>query len=88
MSTKIIATLGPKTESKSQIRELVKAGVGFFRINFSHATYNQYRRIKKHVNELNSELKTNVKIIQDLQGPRIRIGNLKKIPIILKKGIS
>lgn len=86
MSTKIIATLGPKTESKSQIRELIKTGVNFFRVNFSHATYNQYRRIKKHIDELNSELKTNVKIIQDLQGPRIRIGNLKKDSFNIKKG--
>jgi pyruvate kinase len=86
MNTKIIATIGPKTEAKTKIKELIKTGVSFFRINFSHASYDQYIRVKKHIDELNIELKKNVKIIQDLQGPRIRIGNLVKESYLIKKG--
>ncbi len=85
MNTKIIATIGPKTESKSQIKELIKAGVSFFRLNFSHTSYTQYRKVKKYIDELNKELKTEVKIIQDLQGPRIRVGNLLKDSYLIKK---
>lgn len=86
MSTKIIATIGPKTESKTEIRKLIKAGVNFFRINFSHASYDQYIRVKKHIDDLKLELKSDVKIIQDLQGPRIRVGQLAKASYTIKKG--
>ncbi len=86
MSTKIIATIGPKTESKQQLRSMIKEGVSFIRVNFSHATYDQYRRVIRHIKDLNKELKTSVRIIQDLQGPRIRVGNLLKDSYLLKKG--
>ncbi len=76
MPTSIIATIGPKTESLKEMQSLVKAGVNIFRVNFSHATFAQYRRIKKNVKEINKNREEKIKIIQDLQGPRIRIGRL------------
>jgi len=76
MPTSIIATIGPKTESLKDMQSLVKAGVNIFRVNFSHATYAQYRRIKKNVEKINKNREEKIKIIQDLQGPRIRIGRL------------
>ncbi len=76
MATQIIATIGPKTESLKDMKSLVKAGVNIFRLNFSHATFAQYRQIKKNLEKINKGREDKIKIIQDLQGPRIRIGHL------------
>lgn len=86
MPTKIIATIGPKTEAKKQMQSLVKAGVDMFRINFSHASYAQYRQIKSNLDAINEKRKNKIKIIQDLQGPRIRVGQLPDKGRFLKTG--
>ena len=49
MSTKIVATIGPRSESPEMLNSLMKAGVDLVRINFSHASYDQYKRIKKQI---------------------------------------
>ena len=76
MKTKIIATIGPKTESEKDLNRLLDEGVDMVRVNFSHASYEQYERVKKIVDNYNKKNKKDVKMIADLQGPRIRIGIL------------
>lgn len=76
--TKIIATLGPTSSNKETIKELIKAGVDIFRINFSHADYDLVRTNVNTIREVNKELGTSVGILGDLQGPKLRIGVVKE----------
>ena len=85
--TKIIATLGPASSSKEMIKKLLKSGVDVFRVNFSHATHDEVERIVDDVNDLRKELGSNVTLLGDLQGPKIRIGELEN-NIELKKNQS
>ena len=85
--TKIIATLGPASSSKEMIKKLIKSGVDVLRVNFSHATHNEVERIVDDVNGLRKELGSNVTLLGDLQGPKIRIGELEN-DIELKKNQS
>ena len=85
--TKIIATLGPASSSKEMIKKLIKSGVDVLRVNFSHATHDEVERIVENVNDLRKELGSNVTLLGDLQGPKIRIGELEK-DIELKKNQS
>lgn len=72
--TKIVATLGPATSKKEVLREMMKAGVDVFRINFSHANYDDVKQRIELIRELNEELQTNTAILADLQGPKLRVG--------------
>jgi len=73
--TKIVATLGPAvTGDKSKLRDLIISGVNVFRINFSHADYDDVTNNVKLIRELNAELDFNVAILADLQGPKLRVG--------------
>ncbi len=72
--TKIVATLGPATSTKEVLRKMIEAGVDVFRINFSHADYGDVAERIKIIRELNEELETNVSILADLQGPKLRVG--------------
>ena len=83
MKTKIIATVGPKTESKENLRQLIESGADIIRVNFSHATHDQYRSVHAIITEINRELNKDVKILQDLQGPRIRVGEVPAEGILL-----
>ena len=76
--TKILATLGPPTNSYESIEALATAGVNGFRHNFSHATYEDADQQIKWIREVSEKLKKPVAILQDLQGPKIRLGNLKE----------
>ena len=76
--TKIVATLGPATNSKEIIRDMVFSGVDVFRINFSHADYEDVERRVKWIREINEEEKLNVGILGDLQGPKLRVGLVKE----------
>ena len=75
--TKIVGTLGPASSSPVIIRELIEAGLGIARINFSHGTHEQHARTIATVREIAAELGRPVAILGDLQGPRIRIGALE-----------
>jgi pyruvate kinase len=86
MNTKIIATVGPKTESKENLTKLIKAGVSVLRVNFSHASYDQYKRVKKIIDDYNKKNKANIRIMMDLQGPRIRIGEMPEDGLELYEG--
>jgi len=86
MNTKIIATIGPKTESRKNLEALLEAGVDLVRINFSHATYDQYLNIKKTVDLYNKRTGKKISIIADLQGPRIRVGKIEEQGRVLRDG--
>ncbi|MBT8311260.1 MAG: pyruvate kinase, partial [Flavobacteriaceae bacterium] len=72
--TKIVATLGPATSNKEILREMILAGVDVFRINFSHADYEDVRERIIMIRELNEELGIFTAILADLQGPKLRVG--------------
>ena len=76
--TKIVATVGPASNSKEMLRALMQAGVNVFRLNFSHGTHEQHREVINHVRALNEELDMNISLLQDLQGPKIRVGEVDK----------
>ncbi len=83
--TKIVATLGPACETKDIIRDMILSGVNVFRINFSHANHNDVEKRIINIRELNDELNVHVAILADLQGPKLRVGEMEK-GVKLKKG--
>jgi pyruvate kinase len=74
--TKIIATLGPATESPEMIAKLITAGVNVFRLNMSHATHEWVRKVVGHIRAAAAEQKVYVATLMDTQGPAIRTGDL------------
>ena len=76
MRTKIVATLGPSCDSQEMVQTFVDAGMDIARINFSHATEKEFFKRKKFVMTAAKEAGKKVVIMQDLQGPRIRVGKL------------
>jgi pyruvate kinase len=66
--------LGPATSKKEVLKEMIEAGVDVFRINFSHASYDDVTERIKMIRELNEELEVNTSILADLQGPKLRVG--------------
>lgn len=75
--TKIIATVGPVTESEEQLVALYEAGVNIIRFNFSHANYDVASAIMGRIRKLNSEGRTNLSTLLDTKGPEIRTGDLE-----------
>ena len=84
--TKIVATIGPSSSSKEVLKEMIKAGMNVCRLNFSHGTYEDHADVIKSVEELNEELGLNVAILADLQGPKIRTGEMTEGTVELKVG--
>ncbi|HEV7346816.1 pyruvate kinase [Telluribacter sp.] len=85
--TKIVATVGPTSESKEMLLALAKAGVNVFRLNFSHGTHADHLERLKLIREINEENGLNLCVLQDLQGPKIRIGNVaKKEGVLIESG--
>jgi pyruvate kinase len=84
--TKIIATLGPASSSSEVIRQLIIAGMDVARLNFSHGNYENHAKVIKILREISVELDIPVTIMQDLQGPKIRVGKLPGDQIILNEG--
>ena len=83
--TKIIATIGPATAPKEILKKIIRQGVNVCRLNFSHLSYDAAKEIITNIKQINQELKLHTAILADLQGPKIRVGELEK-PIKLKKG--
>ncbi|WAC00910.1 pyruvate kinase [Lacinutrix neustonica] len=75
--TKIVATLGPATSSKAVLKAMLEEGADVFRINFSHADYDDVKERVKMIRELNAEFGYNACILADLQGPKLRVGVMK-----------
>jgi pyruvate kinase len=84
--TKIVATLGPASSSLETIRQLVIAGMDVARLNFSHGSYEDHANVIKILRKISAELNIPVTIMQDLQGPKIRVGKMIGDQIILNKG--
>ena len=85
--TKIVATLGPATSSKEVLYELAKEEVNVFRINFSHADYEDVKTRIKLIREINAENDYNVAILGDLQGPKLRVGVMEE-GVVLEDGAT
>ncbi|MGB0455887.1 MAG: pyruvate kinase [Flavobacteriaceae bacterium] len=75
--TKIVATLGPAIDSKEMLLKMVATGVNVFRINFSHADYEEVKKRVRFIREINEEHGYNAAILADLQGPKLRVGVMK-----------
>ena len=84
--TKIVATLGPASEDKTVIRKMMEAGLNVVRLNCSHGSYEQYKKIVHNVRVLEKETGKSVSILMDLQGPKIRFGNLKDDKLLVHRG--
>ncbi|MCM8529824.1 MAG: pyruvate kinase, partial [Lentisphaeraceae bacterium] len=82
--TKIVATLGPT--SVERVKELIIAGVNVFRLNFSHGTQDVHAANIQTIRKYAKELDTNIAILGDLQGPKIRVGMVKEPGILLEVG--
>lgn len=75
--TKIIATLGPASADKETVRKMAKEGVDVFRVNFSHSSQDEFLKLLTIVRELNSQSESEISILADLQGPKLRIGEIE-----------
>jgi len=84
--TKILATLGPQTSSVEMIKKLIAAGVNAVRLNMSHGNYDFYSSLFENIHTARTELNSSLAIIADLQGPKIRIGELKEPEIEIFSG--
>jgi pyruvate kinase len=84
--TKIVATIGPATSSPEVLRELIRAGATTLRLNFSHGTHDDHLRSIRLIRQISNELNYPVAILQDLQGPKIRLGKFENGSIVLEKG--
>ena len=84
--TKIVATIGPATQSEEVIADLIKAGVTTFRLNFSHGDHKDHEERIKTIRKVSKKLDLDVGILQDLQGPKIRLGRFKDGPVKVIKG--
>ncbi len=84
--TKIIATVGPATDSYEKVRDLIAAGANGLRLNFSHGTHESHGKFIKWIRDASEELGKPVAILQDLQGPKIRLGELVDNHYDVKEG--
>lgn len=80
--TKIVATVGPASNAKEMLRALAKEGVDVFRLNFSHGTHADHQKVINFVRELNVEMGTHIALLQDLQGPKIRVNEVAEGTIL------
>ncbi len=83
--TKILATVGPASDSLEVLERLIRAGVNVFRLNFSHGTHEYHTQIIKNIREASSSVNIKVGILQDICGPKVRVGELES-DFSLKKG--
>lgn len=84
--TKIVATVGPACETYDQLKDLVIAGVNVFRLNFSHGSHEDKKKIIDNIRGINKELNCSVAILGDLQGPKLRVGEIENNRLEVKEG--
>src|SRR6056300_1131790 len=75
--TKIIATIGPATESKAMLGSIIDLGVNVCRLNFSHGSHEDHLKVLKNIREINTEKGTHIATLGDLQGPKLRVGKME-----------
>jgi pyruvate kinase len=86
--TKIIATVGPACNAYEKLLSLVEAGVNVFRLNFSHGTHDGHKQVIEYIRKINETFPFNIAILADLQGPKLRVGDIKDNALDLKEGDS
>jgi len=84
--TKIVATVGPACDTYDKLLALVKAGVNVFRLNFSHGTHEDKTKSIEHIRKINKSQPFNISIIGDLQGPKLRVGDIEGNAIEIRPG--
>lgn len=84
--TKILATLGPATDSEEMLKQLIEKGVDGFRLNFSHGSHEYFDQLFDLIHSVRESLSKPIPILQDLQGPKIRVGDLKSETVNLITG--
>jgi len=84
--TKIVATVGPACDTYEKLLELVKAGVNVFRLNFSHGTHEDKAKVIEHIRNINVTEPYNISILGDLQGPKLRVGDIKDGALTIAPG--
>ena len=84
--TKIVATIGPASGSKETIKQMLREGMSVARLNFSHGSYEDHAQMVKILRSVSREFNKPITILQDLQGPKIRVGQLPAEGIELKPG--
>jgi pyruvate kinase len=84
--TKIVATLGPSSWDPDTIKQLIEVGVNVFRLNFSHGTHQEFAEVIQRVRTISIDLDVPICLLQDLQGPKIRIGEIQGGQVNLKSG--
>src|SRR5438045_8697194 len=75
--TKIVATVGPSCDTYEKLLELVRAGVNVFRLNFSHGKHEDKAQVIGYIREMNLKEPYNIAILADLQGPKLRVGEIE-----------
>ena len=88
MLSKIVATIGPASDSPDQVRRLIEAGVSIFRFNFSHGDFAAHEKRLDVVRQVSAEMDRPIACLGDLQGPKIRVGKVAPPGITLKPGQS
>jgi pyruvate kinase len=84
--TKIVATVGPACDTYEKLLSLVKAGVNVFRLNFSHGSYDDKLAVIEHIRKISKNEPYNIAILADLQGPKLRVGDLENGKLVLNAG--
>jgi pyruvate kinase len=84
--TKIVATVGPSCDTYDKLLELVKCGVNVFRLNFSHGTHEDKGKIIEHIRNINLTEPYNIAILADLQGPKLRVGEIQNGSLTINPG--
>ncbi|MGE5085451.1 MAG: pyruvate kinase, partial [Bacillota bacterium] len=74
---KIVATIGPSTRDEKNLEKAIKAGMNVARLNFSHGSHEDHLKVVHSIRKLSKELKAPVAILQDLQGPKVRVGKFE-----------
>lgn len=84
--TKIVCTIGPASNSPAMLEKLIRAGMNVARLNFSHGTYDQHLKVITQIRKISEKLGRPVGILQDLSGPKIRIGKIADSPVTIEPG--
>lgn len=82
--TKIIATIGPATESKKNLESIIENGVNVCRLNFSHGSHEDHLKVIQNIKEINNEKGTHIATLGDLQGPKLRVGKMEENTLLVE----
>ena len=84
--TKIVATIGPASSDKETLKEMIESGMNIARLNFSHGSYEDHVKVINTIRELNNESGDHIGLLADLQGPKIRLGEVKDGGVEIRNG--